>query len=419
MEGDVFIEPRSRYACGPTELSNDAKTLCHQLREKGYAAKTIEGYERACTRFIEWAGRARKRPRYLDKAGIERFVTSHLPHCQCIPRCPSSGNVYAGLRHLEKVVIERLGKDEYSRFRFPPRVVDEILVFEKHLDKVCGLSPATQIYRIRYAGEFLQHTFGNGEISPSLITPLGVHDYICRRAQSCRSGTASVIGGSIKSYLKFLILHGKLEAHLLLAIPRVANWRLSGLPTVLSATQIQDLLASFNLSRYAERRDHAMALFMLDLGLRAGEVATLRLDDIHWRAATVRLCKTKSRKARDLPLSERCWNAIVYYVREGRPASIHRQLFLRHRVPVGVPMSTENVRGAMRKAYARAGFPEAWTGTHLLRHTAATRMQARGATLKEVADVLGHQSIDTTMIYTKLDEASLRSVALPWPEITS
>ena len=118
----------------------------------------------------------------------------------------------------------------------------------------------------------------------------------------------------------------------------------------------------------------------------------------------------------DPPLAHRSGQSIATYLKDGRPLTESDALFVRYSVPKGTPLTAELVRGAMRRAYARAGFPKEWTGTHLLRHTAATLMQQGGASLKAVADVLGHRSIDTTIVYTKVDVPALRTVALPWPE---
>lgn len=158
-----------------------------------------------------------------------------------------------------------------------------------------------------------------------------------------------------------------------------------------------------------------MALCMVDLGLRVAEVADLRTDDVDAVAGTLRLAPGKSRRVRVLPMPRRVWRAVAAYVRRDRPRTDNPGLFVRHRAPIGAAVSRELVRGVMRRAYARVPGCEAWTGTHALRHTAATRLQRAGADLKRVADILGHDSLNTTMIYTKVDLDRLAGVALPWP----
>jgi site-specific recombinase XerD len=151
----------------------------------------------------------------------------------------------------------------------------------------------------------------------------------------------------------------------------------------------------------------------MDLGLRCHEVASLQLDDINWRLGIVELHHNKNRQEAQLPLPDTTGRAIVDYLRNGRPATTSRSLFVFHRAPFGHGVANTTVRGAIRRAFSRAGLP--WTGTHILRHTMATKMVRNGVTLKEIADILRHGDIDTTQIYTKVHLPELRQVAMPWP----
>jgi site-specific recombinase XerD len=159
--------------------------------------------------------------------------------------------------------------------------------------------------------------------------------------------------------------------------------------------------------------DFAILRLMMDLGLRGEEIVELCLEDIDWRAGTLVIRKNKQRRERLLPLPPVVAKAILSYLRKGRPSSSSRRLFLCHRLPVGQPMTPERLRGAVRRIMRRSGLTGG--GPHRLRHSFATRLHARGASLKEVADVLGHQHFDTTAIYARVNLAQLRKVALPWP----
>jgi integrase len=151
----------------------------------------------------------------------------------------------------------------------------------------------------------------------------------------------------------------------------------------------------------------------LDLGLRSGEVAYLGLDDIDWRAATITLRRTKGCREDVMPLPAATGRAIADYLQFERPQTTNRAVFVRKFAPCDKPIGPDVVRKAIRKAYARAGLP--YTRSHLLRHTMASRLLDGGSSLKEVADVLRHRSLNTTMIYAKLDSRNLAAVALPWP----
>jgi site-specific recombinase XerD len=155
---------------------------------------------------------------------------------------------------------------------------------------------------------------------------------------------------------------------------------------------------------------------MGDLGLRAAEVAKLMIEDVNEMTGTLRIAAGKTRRGRVLPLTQRVRRAILAYVRRGRPASADQHLFLRHRTPSGSGVSRELIRGVVRRAFAKIVGCNGQSGTHILRHTAATRLHQAGADIKRVADILGHRSIDTATIYAKVDLDRLSSVADPASE---
>jgi site-specific recombinase XerD len=143
------------------------------------------------------------------------------------------------------------------------------------------------------------------------------------------------------------------------------------------------------------------------------------LDDINWKEGVLRVPARKSRRTSLLPLPKRVGQAIVAYIRGKRPVTSERFIFVRHLRPRGLPLNSRAVRGLVRKAFRRAGVSSSSQGSHILRHTAATQMIRKGASLKDIADVLRHRSISTTAIYTKVDITTLRGVAMPWPEVRS
>ena len=148
-------------------------------------------------------------------------------------------------------------------------------------------------------------------------------------------------------------------------------------------------------------------------------MAALRLEDIHWQAGYVHIGAGKNRRAARLPLPSPTGEAIATYLQQSRANNPNRAVFIRLNAPYDAPVTAESVRGAMRRAFVQAGFPATWTGTHRLRQTTATRMLQNGASLKAIADVLRHQSLNTAKHYTQVDLAQLRTVAMPWPESLS
>jgi integrase len=152
---------------------------------------------------------------------------------------------------------------------------------------------------------------------------------------------------------------------------------------------------------------------IVDLGLRSREVINLDLDDIDWAAGILRIVKGKSRRVDVMPLPQATGSAIADYLRSERPQTANRRVFVRHVAPVDEPVGPDVVRRAVREAYQRCGLP--YTRVHILRHTLASRLLNTGGTLKEVADVLRHRELDTSMIYAKVDIGRLSAVAMPWP----
>jgi site-specific recombinase XerD len=229
-----------------------------------------------------------------------------------------------------------------------------------------------------------------------------------------------VAGVTLHSYLKFRATqHGDLVDEIVAAIPNVAGWRLTALPETLSDSEINQLLNSFDRETASSLRDYAMVRCLVDLGLRAAEVVHIQLDDLNWREGTLQIRRTKSRRAYVVPLPEPTGCAIADYIRLARRQTMaSRAVFVRHYAPADVPLGTGRVHQAVRAAYVRCGWTDRF-GTHLLRHSVARRLLRAGASLKDVADILRHQSIDTTAIYTKIDLHSLEVVALPWPGRTS
>jgi len=187
---------------------------------------------------------------------------------------------------------------------------------------------------------------------------------------------------------------------------------LAALPEVFSEQEIQQLLSSFRELSCSPKRAYAMVRCLADLGLRASEVARLHLEDIDWHTGTIRLAANKSRRVDVLPLPMKTGRAIAEYLRSERPQTKNRAVFVRHVAPYDKPIGAEVVRRHVREAYRRCG----WTHSrvHILRHSVASRLLQAGTSLKDIADLLRHRSLDTSVIYTKVNCKQLAAVALPW-----
>jgi site-specific recombinase XerD len=218
-------------------------------------------------------------------------------------------------------------------------------------------------------------------------------------------------------FLRFLIARGQCPVGLDAAIPTVADWRLASLPRYLPPEDVERLIASCDRTSAVGRRDRAILLLLARLGLRAGDIVHLRLNDIDWKSASIQVCGKTCHPMR-LPLTQEVGQAIVTYLKEGRPRTNTDAVFILCRAPFSPLGDSSTVSMIVAKAFRRAGVVRPSRGAaHLLRHSLATSLLRQGASLQDIATILRHRSLETTRIYAKVDIPSLRQIAQPWPEV--
>lgn len=289
--------------------------------------------------------------------------------------------------------------------------------YDTYLRDVRGLTRSSCQQYQRMARQFLDWYHGrHWQRSLTRLAGVDVLDYITQLADLHPSGSwRNNLCSLTRAFLRFLRWEGIADHDLDRVVPTVARWRLQSIPRHLPWEQVETLISSVDTSTPLGLRDKAVLLTIATLGLRNAEVRNLHLGDIRWRAGEIRLAETKSRRERALPLPGDVGTAIAEYVIHGRPRQSVSHVFLRHRAPQGPITSTHGIGEIVRKHLLRAGIQAPSYGAHVLRHSLATKMVNQGVPIKEIADVLGHVSIDTTAIYTKVDTGSLAAVALPFP----
>lgn len=259
------------------------------------------------------------------------------------------------------------------------------------------------------------------EVCPAGASDLGkikqdeVIRYVERHAQDWSPKSAKLMCWSLRAFLRYLH-HTGLNPHALAGcVPSIRQWNLVGLPTYLSAAQVQKALDGCDRTSAVGRRDFAILMMLSKIGLRADEVATLTLDDIDWRAGDM-LVRAKGRQRARMPIASDVGAAIVAYLQDGRPKSSCRQLFLRSLAPHTGFASASAITMIAKTALERAGIQGyAHQGAHIFRHSLATELLRSSATLSEIGHLLRHKSHDTTRIYAKVDIEALRTLSLPWP----
>lgn len=412
MKSTTQTAPASRRIDESSQrLLTDA--LMRYLVERGYARPTISAYVGHAGHFLRWVKLSHLEFLQIDEKFVSQFLDNHLLHCNCgLPTRCDPREARAAIRHL-LVVLRTLGVAAPRPVTTTP-VDEELFRFNEYMDSVRGLAPKTRSSVLRVVREFLTDRFGDRPVVFSAIKPEYVRRCFVRLTERCRAPLSiGAVVSALRSYFRFRATCGDAVYGLSGVLSYPANWQQAVLPKTLADEEIERLLQSLDTPSPSMRRIAAIVRCAVDLGLRSIEIATLTLDDIDWDAGIIKLQRTKSRREQVLPLPEMTGRTIAAYLKYERPRSPHREVFLRRTAPHDEPIGPDVVRKTIRLAYKQAGLP--YTKSHLLRHTIARRLLAGGSSLKEVADVLRHRSLNTTLIYAKLDSQNLRSVAMPWP----
>jgi site-specific recombinase XerD len=342
------------------------RDLCDKQVDSFLCARRVEGY----THFLSRRGLVSIR-RFLAEAGL-------MPE-------PSPA---APLTPLEQLLTEYEGSLVHDR----------------------GLThDVARIYR-SVARQLLVETSPSGELDLSSLDGATVKRHVLERSRgsSVNRTRTTLIG--LRSFLRFLHLRGDIANDLRGAVPKIAGWRMASLPKYLAPEQVNAIVESCDRRSTLGRRDYAVLLLLARMGLRAKEVAALSLDEVHWREGIV-LIRGKGGREDRMPLLAEVGSALASYLRRRRKTT-WRSLFLRHRAPHS-PLDSTSVTAIVRRACKRAQVPP--VGAHRLRHSAATTMLRRGATLDEVSQTLRHRHHATTAIYAKVDHCRLRELAQSWP----
>jgi site-specific recombinase XerD len=391
-------------------LAVSTAAIERHLHDGHYASSTRSHYLRCFTEFACWMDVQQISVEQLDESVTARFLSESLARGRELhPSWP--------LQAALKLLLTLLRVNGVIAARMPAAnpVEAELRRFDAYMEHVRGLATSTRRLHCRTVARLLREQFGDQPIAIAAITPEALRRFVAEQSARYRSpGDAASVIAALRGYFRFRVTCGDAVHALFGVLAYPMRQALSSLPQTLSSTEVERLEAVLgDAPGRSPHRARAMVRCALDLGLRRGEIAGLSLDDIDWRAGTLRLRRTKGLRESRLPLPEATGRAIADYLRLERPHTSSRAVFVRHAAPVGRPVGADTVAKAIRQAYARADLP--YTRTHLLRHTLASRLLAGGSSLKEVADVLRHRSLETTQIYAKLDGRNLSTIALPWP----
>lgn len=391
-----------RLRDGPLGPHVDA--FVEMMQERGYARSVMRTHVRVVARLSRWMEKRKLDAGQLCDARVQEFMRGRER-----ARPGVAGAVRLFHEHLRRRGEAPVAIKTQSR-SFEDAVTRD---FVDYLQTERRLAPTTVATYVRFACPLLVESRVASRARLRKLDSSRVIDFVRRHARDFGPGTSQLMTTALRAFLKFLRLRGEIGSDLAACVPTVPSWRLTRIPIALTSQEVSLLLKTCDQRTAVGRRDRAVMLLLSRLGLRGCEVAALRLEDVDWRAGEITV---HGKGSRDdvLPLPRDVGAALAAYASKGRPSCPVREFFVSVRAPFR-GLSSLGVRGAVARAVGRAGLHPPHRGAHLLRHTAATEMLRRGASLGEIGEVLRHRKLDTTAIYAKVDLRTLRGLAQRWP----
>ena len=405
MTGQSNDRPHQRL------LDAQIEPFLKQLQNAGYAQRTLRKKRTVARAFVRWAKSKRIVTRDLNARHIAAFVA----------RSPGIGKAHvqfelAVMRLFVGYLRREAGLPSTAQKEPDSAAGDFLRQYESYLREDRGLAENSVHVYVPFIRDFLaSRVTATGRLSPHSWDPLSIRDFVLGNTRNRSAEYVRLLATALRSFFRFLFLSGQVVRDLASSVPRVCKYRQTAPPAFLSPEEISRVLAATDRSTPSGRRDYAILLLLARLGLRAGEVASLELGDIHWRTAEI-VVRGKGRVVDRLPLLCEVGEALARYVGEDRGVSSSRRVFLRRWAPRTGLAGPAAVGHIVRSALARAGVRRSGRGAaHLFRHGLATRMIRHGASIAEISEVLRHRSQSTTAIYTQVAFEALRGVAQPWP----
>lgn len=381
------------------------RTFATSLKDDGYVDASVKAKLWCLADFGRWMERKGLTVANVNEHEVAAYVRRHQQVGRGDPK-----TFEQFLEHLRKrgVVSSR----KLARDRSP--LADILGRHERHLRSERGLVSVTILNYQSLVRKFLVEHFREGPFLFRKMKPSDISDFVLRHGPSMSARRAQLMTTAFRSFFRFLFQRGELQTDLAASVPTVADWRLSTVPKYLTSEEVERLLRACNRRTATGRRDYAILLLLARLGLRAGEVVALLLDDINWRAGEI-VIRGKGLFHDRMPLPPDVGEALTSYLHGDRPICPTRRVFIRRKAPHRGFAGSAALTTIVRHALDRADLHPVLKGAHLLRHSLATSMLRSGATMGEIGEVLRHRIPNTTEIYAKVDFDGLRSLAHPWP----
>lgn len=379
------------------------------LTTAGYKEHTRIGYLRSSAQYLETLD-------LLDKEGLYRSIIAVLGSRIDLSR-PLMNSLRAALNQFFLMKTGTRLRD-YGKELIPNDEYDNFLSgYFEYLIDFMHMAKTTAMQRVNIANRFIRALVKDPSIPDwRHIDAKQVKDYILSRSTTLSSRSMNVEATCLRSLFNFLDYCGCKTNPSIMVVPLSASIvKNSGLPNLLSDEELKSTECFYDKDTERDKRNNAIVMTFIDLGLRTCEVASILLEDIRFAAGELLVRASKTRSQRILPLNARLCNAYKDYILNYRPRSKYPGLFLRIGKDAGISMNTEGVRRVIRFVFAKSGIQGYWKGPHSYRRTVGSKLYNTGVGIKVVADILGHECITSTAIYAKVDIDNLRSIAADWP----
>jgi site-specific recombinase XerD len=403
-KGFIFPSTIERMRQGPLSKHIDAYSAAQV--EQGYGHHSIRQQMLVIGDFSGWLKQKDIAILNLDSKVIDRFLRLRQQQ-QRVRR----GDPIALKRLLSMLCQKGLVKPQRVAESPLSKAINE---FQRYLSLERGLSQATLHNYVPVIEQFLSERFRNETPNVRMLCASDVTGFVVHQARRLSPVRAKLIVTALRSFFRYLWHRGAISKDLASCVPTVPNWSLSTLPRFLPANDVERILQGCDRKTTIGRRNYAILLLLARLGLRAGEVVGLNLDDIDWTTSQI-MIRGKGGTSAPLPLVSDVGEALAAYLHDDRPRCSTRRVFIRHRAPIVGLGNSSTISALVMRALKHAGVESVHKGAHVLRHSLATSLLRQGGSLDEIGELLRHRSPNTTAIYAKVDVTALHTLALPWP----
>jgi len=388
------------------EVERELSRYRQFMLKNEYSVRTVTQYSKCLLRFLYWQARN-------DENSMKKLISDFLEVSRTHDLITFK-NCRAALYQYFKMVT---GKSYPKRplKESNPRIEAILSRFYNYSVNIKRINVDSGMWETVTVRGFLEYITDKDQCSMENITAHNIREYVTNNLAHLTDSSKGRYITAIRNFFRYQQFEGTPVHRSVFRLPlSPAVWKNSSFPKTINEAVFNGLHEIPDSKTPIGKRDRCIMLCFTELALRCVETAALSIDDFNWREGSVAIKNTKNHLDRKLPVSQKLGKAIVEYLKNARPQTTNRILFVRFKHTFGEPMGVSQIRGVVRRVYAKSGANIDSTGPHILRRTAASKIYNADNSLKMTADILGHESLDSTVLYVKTDITRLREVAAPW-----